>query len=72
MKTLLLLLSILNLNTLDTHSNSYEPNPIMIDGLTYKIEEDYSISVEYKPYYIVENGKTFLVNEDLSLTLINN
>lgn len=70
MKTLLLLLATLNLNTFDTHSNGYESNPIMIDGLTYRIEEDYSISVEYKPYYIIENGKTFLVNEDFSLTLI--
>ena len=52
MKTILAILAIANLNTVDTHSINYTPNPITYDGLVYQIEEDYSISVQYVPSYI--------------------
>lgn len=48
MKTLLTLLAIANLSTVDTHANSYEPTTITIGGHEYKIEEDYSLSYEFK------------------------
>lgn len=70
MKTLLLLVAAFNLNTIDTHSIEYNPNPIQYNGLTYQVEEDYSVSINYVPYHIVKNGFKYLVNEDLSLTLI--
>ena len=70
MKTLLILIATFNLSTVDTHTVDYQPNPIRHDGLTYQIEEDYSVSVNYIPYHIIKDGSKYLVNEDLSLTLI--
>ena len=57
MKTLLTLLAIANMGTVDIHSIDYNPNPITYNGLVYQIEEDYSVSVQYVPTYIQdENG----------------
>lgn len=72
MKTLLTLLAIANMNTIDTHATNYEPTQFRFDGLTYQIEEDYSVSMEYKPYTVNQDGKEFLVNEDKSLTPLVN
>lgn len=72
MKTILAILAIANLNTVDTHAINYTPNPITYDGLVYQIEEDYSISVQYVPTYIQdENGQWSVVNEDLSLSKLS-
>lgn len=65
MKTLLTLLAIANMNTVDTHSIQYEPTPISIGGHTYTIEEDYSVSYDY------QGGKEFfglIIEEDFSIT----
>lgn len=48
MKTLLTLILLSNLSTVDTHANNYEPTTITIGGHEYKIEEDYSLSYEFK------------------------
>lgn len=48
MKTLLALLAIANLSTVDTHAASYDPTTIVIGGHEYRIEEDYSLSYEFK------------------------
>lgn len=48
MKLLLLILTSLNMNTIDTHSVHYEHIAIETSDATYHIEEDYSISIEYK------------------------
>lgn len=47
MKTLLSLLVLTNLSTVDTHAASYDPTTIAIGGHEYKIEEDYSVSYEF-------------------------
>lgn len=70
MKTLLTIIAILNLNTVDTHGVNYQPNSIQYDGLTYKIEEDYSVSINYIPHYIIKDGFSYLMEEDASLTLV--
>lgn len=68
MKTLLVLIATLNMASVDSHTLEYNPNPIQYNGLTYQIEEDYSISMEYIPYYIKVEGVYKKVNEDGSLS----
>lgn len=66
MKTLLSLLVLTNLSTVDTHATIYEPITIAIGGHEYKIEEDYSLSYEFK------GAKEFLgviIEEDYSISL---
>ena len=48
MELLLLVLTTLNMHTVDTHSIHYEHVAIDTPGATYHLEEDYSISIEYK------------------------
>ena len=48
MKTLLIIIASINLNTIDTHSIRYEPIVIETSTVTYRIEEDYSISEQFK------------------------
>lgn len=48
MKTILTLIALMNLNTVDTHSIKYEPYVIETKTATYKIEEDYSVSEQFK------------------------
>lgn len=48
MKLLLLILTTLNMNTVDTHSIHYKHIAIETTGATYHVEEDYTISIEYK------------------------
>ena len=48
MKTLLLVLSTLNMLTLDTHAIYYEHIAIETSEAVYHIEEDYSITVIHK------------------------
>lgn len=48
MELLLLVLTTLNMYTVDTHSIQYEHVTIETRVATYHIEEDYSITVEYK------------------------
>ena len=45
---LLIVLTTLNIHTIDTHSIHYEHVVIETAVATYHIEEDYSISIEYK------------------------
>ena len=72
MKTLLTLLAIANMNTVDSHSTEYNTNPITYNGLVYQIEEDYSVSVQYVPTYVKDkNGQWSVVNEDLSLSKLS-
>ena len=48
MKTLLLVLSTLNMLTLDTHAVYYEHIAIETSEAVYHIEEDYSITIQDK------------------------
>ena len=48
MKLLLIALSTLNMYTVDTHSIYYEHIAIETAVVTYHVEEDYSITIEYK------------------------
>ena len=48
MKTILTLIALMNLNTVDTHSIRYEPFVIETDTVTYKIEEDYTVTEQFK------------------------
>ena len=48
MELLLIALSTLNMLTVDTHSIYYTHVAIETTGVTYHVEEDYSISIEYK------------------------
>ena len=48
MELLLLVLTTLNMLTIDTHSISYTHIAIETTGATYHVEEDYSITIEYK------------------------
>lgn len=69
MKTLLMILTVLNAMTLDTHATNYNPTEIDLGGHLYHINEDYSISYEYKPNLIeLKNGATIQINEDYSIS----
>lgn len=48
MKTLLIIIASINLNTVDTHSIRYEPIIIETTTSIYQIEEDYSVSEQLK------------------------
>lgn len=48
MKTILTIMAIINLNTVDTHSVKYEPIIIETSTVTYRIEEDYSVTEQFK------------------------
>lgn len=48
MELLLLILTTFNMYTVDTHSVNYKHIAIESAGVTYHIEEDYSITIEYK------------------------
>ena len=48
MKTILTLIALMNLNTVDTHSIRYEPFVIETSTATYQIEEDYTVSEQFK------------------------
>ena len=48
MKTILTLIALMNLNTVDTHSIRYEPIVIETSTATYQIEEDYTVSEQFK------------------------
>lgn len=69
MKTLLTLLVIANVSTVDTHANNYEQTTIAIGGHEYRIEEDYSVSYEFK------GKKEFfgmVIEEDFSISTEKN
>lgn len=72
MKAILTILALLNLNTLDTHSASYEPLTIDLYGHNYKIEEDYSVSYDFsKSDQKLKIGENFyIVEEDFSLSKV--
>ena len=48
MKTILTLIALMNLNTVDTHSIRYKPIVIETSTATYQIEEDYTVSEQFK------------------------
>lgn len=48
MKTILTLIALVNLNTVDSHSIKYEPIIIETTTSIYQIEEDYSVSQQFK------------------------
>lgn len=48
MKTILTLIALMNLNTVDTHSVRYEPFVIETNTAIYQIEEDYTVSEQLK------------------------
>ena len=48
MKTILTLIALMNLNTVDTHSIRYEPIIVETGTSTYQIEEDYTVSEQFK------------------------
>lgn len=48
MKTILTLIALMNLNTVDTHSIRYEPFVIETNEARYQIEEDYTVSEQFK------------------------
>ena len=48
MEILLIVLTTLNMLTIDTHAISYTHVAIETTGATYHVEEDYSITIEYK------------------------
>ena len=48
MKTILTLIALMNLNTVDTHSIRYEPIIVETSIATYQIEEDYTVSEQFK------------------------
>ena len=48
MKTILTLIALVNLNTIDSHSIKYEPIVIETNTAIYQIEEDYSVSEQLK------------------------
>ena len=48
MKTILTLIALVNLNTIDTHSIKYEPIIIETTTSIYQIEEDYTVSEQFK------------------------
>ena len=48
MELLLIVLTTLNMLSIDTHSIYYEHIAIETTGATYHVEEDYTISIEYK------------------------
>lgn len=69
MKTLLTLLLLSNLSTVDTHANNYEQTTIAIGGHQYRIEEDYSVSYEFT------GSKEFFgvtIEEDFSISTKKN
>lgn len=48
MKTILTLIALVNLNTIDSHSIKYEPIIIETTTSIYQIEEDYTVSEQLK------------------------
>ena len=48
MKTILTLIALVNLNTIDSHSIKYEPIIIETTTSIYQIEEDYTVSEQFK------------------------
>ena len=48
MKTILTLIALMNLSTVDTHSIRYEPIVIETSTAIYQIEEDYTVSEQFK------------------------
>ena len=48
MKTILTLIALMNLNTVDTHSIRYEPIIVETTTSIYQIEEDYTVSEQFK------------------------
>ena len=48
MKTILTLIALVNLNTMDTHSVRYEPFIVETTTAIYQIEEDYTVSEQLK------------------------
>ena len=48
MKTILTLIALINLNTVDTHSVRYEPIIVETATSIYQIEEDYTVSEQLK------------------------
>ena len=48
MKTLLIIIASINLNTIDTHSINYEPFIVETTTSIYQIEEDYTVSEQLK------------------------
>lgn len=48
MKTILTLIALINLNTVDTHSIRYEPIIVETSTAIYQIEEDYTVSEQFK------------------------
>lgn len=48
MELLLLVLTTLNMHTIDTHAIYYEHVVIETDEARYHLEEDYSLTIEYK------------------------
>ena len=43
-KIILTIIATINLNTVDTHKENYEPFVIETSDMIYQIEEDYSVS----------------------------
>lgn len=65
MKTLLAILAIVNVSTVDTHANNYEHTVIEVGGHHYRIEEDYSISYEFngaKEFFGITIEEDFSIN----------
>lgn len=48
MKTILIIIAMVNLNTVDTHSIRYEPFIVETSEAIYQIEEDYTVSEQLK------------------------
>ena len=48
MKLILTIIATINLNTIDTHKENYEPLIIETNSEIYQIEEDYSVSQTLK------------------------
>ena len=69
MKTLLTLLAIANMTTVDTHTNNYEPATIEVGGHEYRIEEDYSVSYEFtgrKEFFGMVIEEDFSINKGVN------